>query len=143
MLLLLDFVLHSEKMKTNGKDLLPLHPNQQKFQIPKLEVLYKPSKAIFWGWGFPYIYRSFVPPFSGPEMFGDPNAPKMNYDVAYIQKQPLVFQRSKMILQAHMGVSENSGFSPQIIHFNRDFHYFHHPFWGTTIFGNIHMDFFS
>ena len=42
-------------------------------------------------------------------MFGDPNAPKMNYDVAYIQKQPLVFQRSKMILQAHMGVSENSG----------------------------------
>ena len=69
-----------EKIKTNGKDLLPLHPNQQKFQIPKIEVLYKPSKAIFWGWGFPYIaltyslYRSFVPPFSGPEMFGDPNA---------------------------------------------------------------------
>ena len=29
-----------------------------------------------------------------------------------------------------MDVSENSGFSPQIIHFNRVFHYFHHPFWG-------------
>ena len=39
----------------------------------------------------------------------------------------------------HMGVSENSGFSPQIIHFNRDFHYFHHPFWGTPIFGNTHI----
>ena len=37
-----------------------------------------------------------------------------------------------------MGVSKNSGFSPQIIHFNRVFHYFHHPFWGTPIFGNIH-----
>ena len=32
--------------------------------------------------------------------------------------------------------SENSGFSPQIVHFNRIFHYFHHPFWGTPIFGN-------
>ena len=28
---------------------------------------------------------------------------------------------------------------PQIIHFNRVFHYFHHPFWGTTIFGKIHF----
>ena len=33
-------------------------------------------------------------------------------------------------------VSENSGF-PQIIHFNRVFHYFHHPFWEfSPIFGN-------
>ena len=32
----------------------------------------------------------------------------------------------------HMGVSKNSGFSPQIIHFNRVFHYFHHPFWGFS-----------
>ena len=31
-------------------------------------------------------------------------------------------------------VSENSGFSPQIIHFNRVFHYFHHPFWGVSLF---------
>ena len=39
-----------------------------------------------------------------------------------------------------MDVSENSGFSPQIKTFkNRVFHYFHHPFWGTTIFGNTHM----
>ena len=30
---------------------------------------------------------------------------------------------------------------PQIIHFNRLFHYFHHPFWGVfpPIFGNIHI----
>ena len=32
---------------------------------------------------------------------------------------------------AHMGVSENSG-TPKIIHFNRVFHYFHHPFWGKA-----------
>ena len=38
-----------------------------------------------------------------------------------------------------MGVSKNSGFSPQIIHSNRVFHYFHHPFWGTPIFGNIQI----
>ena len=30
--------------------------------------------------------------------------------------------------------------NPQIIHFNRVFHYFHHPFWGTPIFGNTHME---
>ena len=35
-----------------------------------------------------------------------------------------------------LDVSENSGFSPQIIHFNRVFHYFHHPFLDTTILGN-------
>ena len=28
---------------------------------------------------------------------------------------------------------------PQIIHFNRVFHYFHHPFWGTPIFGNTQI----
>ena len=39
-----------------------------------------------------------------------------------------------------MNVSENSGSSPQIIHFNRVFHYFHHPFWGTSIFGNTQID---
>ena len=40
----------------------------------------------------------------------------------------------------YVDVSENSGFSPQIIHFNRVFHYFHHPFWGTHMFGNTHID---
>ena len=28
---------------------------------------------------------------------------------------------------------------PPIIHLNRVFHYFHHPFWGTPIFGNTHI----
>ena len=28
---------------------------------------------------------------------------------------------------------------PKIIHFNRVFHYFHHPFWGTPIFGITHI----
>ena len=28
---------------------------------------------------------------------------------------------------------------PQIIHFNRVFHYFHHPFWGPPIFGNTQI----
>ena len=32
---------------------------------------------------------------------------------------------------SHMGVSKNRGNYPQIIHFNRVFHYFHHPFWGV------------
>ena len=36
------------------------------------------------------------------------------------------------------GVSEKWWYT-QIIHFNRVFHYFHHPFWGTMIFGNTHI----
>ena len=35
-----------------------------------------------------------------------------------------------------MGVSKNSGFSPQIIHGLIGFSIVNHPFWGTTIFGN-------
>jgi len=38
-----------------------------------------------------------------------------------------------------MDVSENRVFSPQIIHFNRIFHYFHYPLWGTPIFGNTYI----
>ena len=37
-------------------------------------------------------------------------------------------------------VSENSGFSPQIIHFNRE-SIINHPFWGTSIFGNTQVVF--
>ena len=46
------------------------------------------------------------------------------------------------LLVLYMGVSENNG-TPQIIHFNRVFPYFHHPFWGyhcTIIFGNPHIN---
>ena len=38
-----------------------------------------------------------------------------------------------------MGVSKNSG-TPQIIHFNRVFHYFHHPFWGLSLYFWKHPD---
>jgi len=31
------------------------------------------------------------------------------------------------------------GYHPQIMNFKRVFHYFHHPFWGTPIFGNSHI----
>ena len=36
--------------------------------------------------------------------------------------------------KVNMDVSENSGFSFQIIYFKRVFHYFHHPFWGVSLF---------
>ena len=39
----------------------------------------------------------------------------------------------------HMEVSENSGFSPQIIHLFIGFSIINHPFWGTPIFGNLHV----
>ena len=38
-----------------------------------------------------------------------------------------------------MGVSKNNGTPKSSILINRVFHYFHHPFWGTPIFGNIHI----
>ena len=44
-----------------------------------------------------------------------------------------------IIEKRYMGVSKNKGFSPQIIRFNRVFRYINHPFWGTTIFGNTHI----
>ena len=41
----------------------------------------------------------------------------------------------------YMGVSENSGTPKSSILIGpRVFHYFHHPFWGTPIFGNTHME---
>ena len=41
----------------------------------------------------------------------------------------------------HLGASKNRGGCKtlQIIHFNKVFHDFHHPFWDTTIFGNTHL----
>ena len=39
-----------------------------------------------------------------------------------------------------MDVSENRVFSPKSSILIGVFHYFHHPFWGTLIFGNTHMD---
>ena len=53
----------------------------------------------------------------------------------------LIFAHEIPSFSKEMDVSQNGGFSPQIIHFNRFFHYFHHPFWGTRIFGNTQMMF--
>ncbi len=44
-------------------------------------------------------------------------------------------------MENHKGVSKNRGGPPKssiLNHFNKVFHYFHHPFWGTIIFGNTH-----
>ena len=39
-----------------------------------------------------------------------------------------------------MDVSKNRGFYPPNHPFvHRVFHYIHHPFWGTPIFGNTHI----
>ena len=37
----------------------------------------------------------------------------------------------KIIDLQDVSVSKNRGKTSQIIHFNRVFHYFHHPFWGV------------
>ena len=34
---------------------------------------------------------------------------------------------------SNVGVSKNRG-TPKSSHFNRVFHYFHHPFWGVSLF---------
>ena len=46
-------------------------------------------------------------------------------------------QETTQDTEYYTDVSENSGFSPQIIHFN-EFSIINHPFWGSTIFGNTY-----
>ena len=43
----------------------------------------------------------------------------------------LLMGPSRLVDLDFVGVSKNNG-TPQIIHFNRGFHYFHHPFWGFS-----------
>ena len=43
--------------------------------------------------------------------------------------------QNQQIQGSNMGVEPKIGMNPQIIHINRVFHYFHHPFWVTPIFG--------
>ena len=45
----------------------------------------------------------------------------------------------KKTVHHHLGGSKKYGKPPQIIRFNRVFHYCHHPFWATPIFGNTHL----
>ena len=51
----------------------------------------------------------------------------------------LIYEVHIAYKKTNMDVSENSGFSPQINHFNGVFHDFQHPFWDTPIFGNTHI----
>ena len=77
---------------------------------------------------------------SGP---GDGNTMAKEFNVPFtrsrISAQKVMVDAKINETWCNMDVSENSGFSPPIIHFNRVFHYFHHPFWGTPFFGNTHM----
>ena len=52
--------------------------------------------------------------------------------------RPLIY-----LIYLDMDVSENSGFSPQIIHLFIGFSIINHSFWGAPIFGNTHMDVLS
>ena len=60
-----------------------------------------------------------------------------------LEAKPLQIERRDPARKSwlYMGVSNNSGFSPQIIHF-RVFHYFHHAFWETPLFLEFHPYFF-
>ena len=40
------------------------------------------------------------------------------------------FLAPRFLSKINVDVSENSGFPPKSPHFDRVFHYFHHPFWG-------------
>ena len=85
-------------------------------KIPCWELTKKSILRHFWGDDFPNFPWWDMYPFPGGYFTGPFRKPCIDLDV-----------------------SENSGFSPQIIHFNRVFHSFHHPFWGTPIFGNTHF----
>ena len=53
------------------------------------------------------------------------------------------FEAVQKGISASLGCFQKWWVFPQIIHFNSVFHDFHHPFWGTTIFGNTLRNHFS
>ena len=57
----------------------------------------------------------------------------------FVQSLPPVINVSSNLPNLSLYGCFQKQWYPQIIHFNRAFHYFHHPFWGTTIFGNTHI----
>ena len=60
-----------------------------------------------------------------------PPAPTLQKPALVEPRQKTKGLRQKNLPSAvnlQMGVSKNSGFSPQIIQFNRGFYYVHHPF---------------
>ncbi len=54
--------------------------------------------------------------------------------------RPVTSQNERKRTKTRLWVFPKIWENPQIIHFNRVFHYFHHPFWVfSPIFGNIHI----
>ena len=89
-----------------------------------------------------YIYESYT--FStAPRYPFESHVGPSNIHLAGSAKNPALpsplKKASEDAMCIYMDVSLNGGFSPQIIHFNRVFHYVHHPFWGTPILGNPHI----
>ena len=74
----------------------------------------KPTTIFFWLVVSTYSEKIFVNLGSSSPIFG------MKTKTIWVATTQLMY----------MIVSENRGISPQIIHFNRVFHYFHLPFWG-------------
>ena len=103
-----------------------------------------------WLLGWPIVTLIFVYPYRDPGSPETENGFSWNQKIPWACCQRWLFQDTPnsahhltfglFAIGSLMGVSENSG-TPQIIHFNRDFHYFHHPFWGTPIFGSTFMGF--
>ena len=68
------------------------------------------------------------------------------YRISSTKNPPILrlnFQQKRAFIVGFINSMPSRGFRkwwyPQIIHFNRVFHYFHHPFSGTPIFGNPHL----
>ena len=85
---------------------------------------------IFWQNGIIFHHISPTFPIS-PEIFGHP-FPEAS--ATFWGEVPRVFGRYNWTRWVFPKIMV-----PQIIHFNRVFHHFHHPFWGTTIFGNTQI----
>ena len=126
---------------------LPLHVS--KLPVESMEDLscvfwrQKTEHSIFWG----TINESITHTLSGDPAGTIPTSHGSNFcsgkDVALPTRclEQRKEQRKDQGSSSALDVSENSGVkTPQIIPLNnRVFHYFHHPFWGTPIFGNTHL----
>ena len=100
------------------------------------------------GWNQSYLWAIGIPTTLMVQKSGYCN--QLRWRIYYDLRGVLYKSQSRVVVwdffHQYRGVSKNSGFSPQIIHFNRIFHCFHHPLGGfPPIFGNtqiwIHKDF--
>ena len=81
----------------------------------------------------------FYPPFvDGKRMAGCPSY--MMESKAWSREPVCFWSGQRKTLAKHMGVSKSRWVFPSNHPFvHRVFPYFHHPFWGTPIFGNTHI----